>query len=80
MWDTASMTSRATKPRLARSAVTAVEADERYQAEVDTFISRNRDELNASIRRSREEVAGGAHAERSIDEIIADGLKRHNQS
>jgi hypothetical protein len=72
------MTSKATKPRTTRAAVPAVESDERYQAEVDTFVSRNRDELNASIRRSREEVRNGVQAARTIGDIMADGLKRHN--
>ena len=74
------MTSKATKPKPTGAAVPAVESDERYQAEVDAFVSRNRDELNASIRRSREEVGKGVQAARTIDDIIADGRKRHNAS
>jgi hypothetical protein len=80
VWYASGMTSKATKPRPPRAAVPAVEVDERYQAEVDGFVSRNRDELNASIRRSREEVGNGVQAARTIDEIIADGLRRHSAS
>lgn len=68
-----------TKPptRPTRPTVPAVEADELCQAEVDAFVLRSRDELNASIRRSREEVESGVQAARTIDDIIADGVKRH---
>ena len=72
------MTIRTTKHVSPRTAMPAVEADERHQADVDGFIERNRDELNASIRRSREEVGKGIRAARTVDEIIADGRKRHN--
>jgi hypothetical protein len=56
--------------------VRGVEA-ERRQGDVDAFISRNREELNASIRRSRDEVGKGLQSMRAIDDIIADGRKRH---
>ncbi|MCC7266241.1 MAG: hypothetical protein IT546_02750 [Caulobacteraceae bacterium] len=46
------------------------------EAEVDAYIARNRDALNASIRRSRREVAEGIGDPRSIDEIITDGRNR----
>jgi len=54
-----------------------VGADERHQDDVDKVIARNRDALNASIRKGREEMAGGAQATRTINDIIADGRKRH---
>lgn len=72
------MTTKATKPIPPRAAMPAVEADERHQAEVDAFIARNRDELNTSIRRSRAEVGKGVQSTRTIDDIIADGRKRHS--
>jgi len=72
------MTTRAAKPTAKRVAVPAVEADERHQADVDSFIARNRDELNASIRHSRAEVGKGIQSTRTIDDIIADGRKRHS--
>ena len=46
------------------------------EREVDAFIARNRDALNASIRKSRAEAAQGIFARRSITQIIADGRKR----
>ncbi len=55
----------------------AVEAEDPHQAEVDGFIARNREPLNESIRRARQELADGVRDSRSIDEIIADGRKRH---
>lgn len=71
------MVVRVAKPSPPRPPVPAVEADERYHAEVETFIARNRDDLDGSIRRSREELGRGVQAGRTIDEIIADGRKRH---
>jgi hypothetical protein len=56
----------------------AVEADERHQSDLDVFITANHEELNASIRRSREEVGNGIQSTRTIDDIIADGRKRHD--
>ena len=72
------MTAKATKPVPPRAAMPAVEADERHQAEVDAFIARNREQLNTSIRRSREEVGKGVQSTRTIDDIIADGRERHS--
>ncbi len=57
-----------------------VEADERYQGEVDAFIERNRDALNESIERSREEFKKGVVSTRTIGDIIADGRRRHSQN
>lgn len=71
------MTTRAAKPTPPRASIPTVEADERHQTDVDAFIGRNRDELNESIRRSRQEVGGGEQSTRTIDEIISDGRKRH---
>lgn len=70
------MTVKATKSHVARGALPEVEADERHQADVDGFISRNRDALNASIRRSRAEMAQDIHSSRTIGDIVADGRKR----
>lgn len=58
------------------SATPAVEADERHQADVDAFIGRNRDQLNASIRHSRQDLEKGVKSVRTIDDIISDGRKR----
>jgi hypothetical protein len=57
--------------------VLAVEDDERHAAQVDDYIVRNRDALNASIKRSRAEVAEGKVSTKSIDDLIADGRRRH---
>jgi hypothetical protein len=72
------MTMEADKANPTRSSIPAVEADERHHGDVDAVITRNRDELNASIRRSRAEVGKGVHSTRTIDDIIADGRKRHD--
>lgn len=60
-----------------RAAMPAVKADERHQADVDTFVVRNREALNTSIRRSRDEVENGVRSTRGVADIIADGRKRH---
>ena len=70
------MTTKATKP-IPRGAMPTVEGDERHQGDVDSFMARNRDELNASIRRSRAEVDNGVQSTRAISDIIAAGRKRH---
>ena len=74
------MSTKAAKPVPPRAAMPAVEADERHQGDVDAFISRNREELNASIRRSRDEVGKAVQSTRTIDDIIADGRKRHGRA
>jgi hypothetical protein len=71
------MTAKASKSIPQRAAAPAVEADDRHQASVDAFIGRNRVALNASIRRSRDEVAQGVQSTRTINDIISDGRKRH---
>lgn len=66
------------KPKLAASSkpLPAIEDDERHRDEVDGFLSRNRDALNASIRRSRKELAEGKTSTKTIDDIIAEGRKK----
>jgi len=71
------MTAKATKPLPTHADLPAVEADERHQADLDGFIARNRDALNASIRRARAEAPDNRQDSRSISDIIADGRKRH---
>ncbi|HVY33530.1 MAG TPA: hypothetical protein VG960_03830 [Caulobacteraceae bacterium] len=72
------MTVKATIPITPRAPVPAVEVDERHQTDVDAFIVRNRDQLNASINASRQEVGKGIQSTRTIDDIISDGRRRHN--
>jgi hypothetical protein len=47
------------------------------EREIDEFISRNRDALNASIKNSRRQASQGVFAKRSVAQIIADGRRRH---
>lgn len=68
------MTTRTTK---AIQPDAAAEADAGHQDGVDGFIARHRDALNASIQRSREEMARGVGSTRSINDIVADGRKLH---
>ncbi len=71
-------TGHMTKP-VARSAPAPlpIEADERDRDEVDAFISRNREALNESIRLSRQEAVEKRGGARTIEDIIADGRRRH---
>jgi hypothetical protein len=55
-----------------------VEDDERHRGEVDDFVGRNREALNASIRRSRKQLAEGDMPPDTIDDIIAEGRRRHD--
>jgi predicted RNase H-like nuclease (RuvC/YqgF family) len=55
----------------------SVEDDERHSDQVDDYISRNRDALNESIRKSRKELAEGKVSKKSISDIIAEGRRRH---
>ncbi len=71
------MTAKARKAIEPAASALDVSADERHQDDVDLVIARNRDALNASIRRGREEIARGVKASRTIDDIISDGRKRH---
>ena len=57
--------------------VLQIEDDERHLGQVDDYISRNRDALNASIRRSRKEIAEGNVSSKTIETIIAEGHRRH---
>ncbi len=54
-----------------------VEDDERHSDQVDDYIARNRDALNASISKSRKELAEGKVSTKSIDDIIAEGRRKH---
>ncbi len=57
----------------------AIEDDERHSGDVDGYIARNRDALNASIKKSRSEIAKGKISKKSIDDIIAEGHKRFSK-
>ena len=52
-------------------------SDELHQADVDAFVDRNREALEESIAISRAEVAQGIYSKRSVDDIIAAGMKRY---
>ena len=54
-----------------------IEDDERHGDDVADYIERNREALNASIKRSRREIAEGKSSKKTIDEIIAEGKARH---
>ena len=56
-----------------------IEDDERHLGHVDDYVSRNRDALNASIQRSRKEIAEGKVSSKSIETIIAEGHRRHTR-
>ena len=73
MWYDTGMTMKAISPTPTPSAMPPVEADERHKDDVEAFIARNREALNASIRRSRAEVGKSLQSSRTIDEIIVDG-------
>jgi len=57
-----------------------VEDEGRHTHEVEDFVSRNRDALNESITRSRKEVAEGKCSQKTIDDIIGEGRKRHGRN
>ena len=78
MWYDTGMAMKAISPTPTPGAMPPVEADERHKDDVDAFIARNREALNASIRRSRAEVGKALQASRTIDEIIAVGRRRHS--
>jgi hypothetical protein len=79
------MTVKNTKPKARKAgnpdqrATLPIEDDERHAADVDDYINRNREALNASIRRSRREIAEGKVSSKSIDAIIAEGRRRHSR-
>jgi hypothetical protein len=49
----------------------AIEDDERHSGEVGDYIARNRAALNASIKRSRAEIAQRKVSRKSVDDIVA---------
>ncbi|SRR5258706_4745831 len=63
---------KGTNPRSAVKSILPVEDDERHAGEVHDYIARNRDALNASIRRSRGEIADGKKSSKTIETIIAE--------
>jgi predicted RNase H-like nuclease (RuvC/YqgF family) len=83
------MSTKATKPKPAKITggrpsrierpILPIEDDERHSGHVDDYVSRNREALNASIRRSRQEVAEGKVSSKSIETIIAEGRRRHRR-
>jgi len=70
---------KATRAPPAARAMPTIEDDERHRDLVDDFIARNRDALNDSIRRSRRELARGERSTKTIDDIVAEGRKRHTK-
>jgi len=54
-----------------------IEDDERHGDDVADYIQRNRKALNASIKRSRRELAEGKSSKKTIGEIIAEGKTRY---
>ncbi len=68
----------AMKPVMNKPAPLPIEADERDRDQVDAFVARNREALNRSIRVARREAEEGQLSERTIDDIVADGRKRHH--
>jgi hypothetical protein len=54
----------------------AIEDDERHADDVGDYIARNRAPLNASIKRSRAEIARGKASKKSIDDIVAERRAR----
>jgi hypothetical protein len=63
-----------------KSVPISIEDDERHGDQIDAFIARNRDALNESIREARRQVAAGEVSKKSIDDIIAEGRRRHRES
>jgi hypothetical protein len=74
------MDTKAINPNLDLLASLAIESDELHQPEIDAFITRNRDVLNESIRRSLDELERGVVSQLTIQDIIADGMRRHGQA
>jgi hypothetical protein len=67
----------ATKSPKPNAGTVPIEDDERHSDLVDDFIARNRDALNASIRKGRKELAAGKGSTRSMDNVIAEGRRRN---
>ncbi len=80
MWYTSRMYTKAINPNLDLLASLAIESDELHQPEIDAFITRNRDVLNESIRQSLDELERGVVSQRTIQDIIADGMRRHGEA
>lgn len=53
-----------------------IEDDERHRDAVDSYIARNRDALTASIRLGRQQAAAGDLPTDTVEDLIAEGLKR----
>lgn len=64
------------KARSKSSKVVTPAEPELSERSVDGFIARNRDALNASIKKSRQETAEGVFGRRTIAQIIADERRR----
>lgn len=71
------MSSRSAK--IKAGAQLAVEDDERYGDEIDAYVARNREALNKSIVNGRKELAAGTISTKSIEDIIAEGRRRHGE-
>jgi hypothetical protein len=67
------------RPRRSPTPALAVEDDERHAEHVAGYVARNKDALNASIRRARKEAAEGIVSEKTIETIIAEGRRRHER-
>jgi hypothetical protein len=74
------MAPASTNPNPDLVASVAIESDELHQPAIDAFIARNRGVLNESIRRSLNELERGIVSELTIQDIIADGMRRHGQA
>jgi hypothetical protein len=70
------MPSDAARPNADLAASLAIESDALHRPQIDAVIARNRDALNGSIRQSLDERARGMASKRTIQDIIADGLRR----
>lgn len=47
------------------------------EAEIEAWIDRNREALKASMDIARQDLAEGRYDTRTMDEIIAEGTRRH---
>lgn len=74
------MNTKASNPNLDLLASLAIESDELHEPEIDAFIARNRDVLNESIRQSLDDLERGVVSQRTIQDIIADGMRRHGKA
>jgi hypothetical protein len=74
------MNTKASNPNLDLLASLAIESDKLHEPEIDAFIARNRDVLNESIRQSLDDLERGVVSQRTIQDIIADGMRRHGKA